>query len=48
VKVILETSALGPELSARAAGALVDSGVQYLKTGSGFFGPATVATRWAS
>jgi deoxyribose-phosphate aldolase len=43
VKVILETSALGPELSARASGALVDSGVQYLKTGSGFFGPATVA-----
>jgi deoxyribose-phosphate aldolase len=41
VKVILETSALGPELSARAAGALVDSGVHFLKTGSGFFGPAT-------
>ena len=41
VKVILETSALGPELSARAAGALVDSGVDFLKTGSGFFGPAT-------
>lgn len=43
VKVILETSALGPELSARASGALLDSGVQYLKTGSGFFGPATPA-----
>ncbi len=41
VKVILETSALGPELSARAAGALVDNGVHFLKTGSGFFGPAT-------
>jgi len=43
VKVILETSALGPELSARAAGALVDSGAAFLKTGSGFFGPATPA-----
>ncbi len=43
VKVILETSALGPELSARAAAALADSGVAFLKTGSGFFGPATPA-----
>lgn len=41
VKVILECSALGPELSARAAGALVDSGVHFLKTGTGFFDPAT-------
>lgn len=41
VKVILETSVLGPELSAQASGALADSGVHFLKTGSGFFGPAT-------
>lgn len=42
IKVILETSALGPEASREAARALVDSGVEYLKTGTGFFGPATV------
>jgi len=42
IKVILETSALGPEASRRAARALVDTGVEYLKTGTGFFGPATV------
>lgn len=40
-KVILETSALGPELSEQAARALATSGAAYLKTGSGYFGPAT-------
>jgi deoxyribose-phosphate aldolase len=43
VKVIMEMSALGPEMSARVSGALIDSGVHFLKTGSGFFGPATPA-----
>jgi deoxyribose-phosphate aldolase len=43
LKVILETSRLGPELSAQAATALAHSGAAFLKTGSGYFGPATVA-----
>ena len=43
LKVILETSRLGPELSAQAAQALALSGAAFLKTGSGYFGPATVA-----
>ncbi|MCF8034353.1 MAG: deoxyribose-phosphate aldolase [Desulfarculaceae bacterium] len=42
LKVILETSQLGPELSAQAAQALAHSGAAFLKTGSGYFGPATV------
>ncbi len=42
IKVILETSALGPGASREAARALVDSGVEYLKTGTGFFAPATM------
>ncbi|RJX31803.1 MAG: deoxyribose-phosphate aldolase [Desulfarculus sp.] len=41
LKVILETSVLGPELSGQAARALASSGAAFLKTGSGFFGPAT-------
>jgi deoxyribose-phosphate aldolase len=43
VKVILECSALGPELSAAAAERLARVGVAWLKTGTGFFGPATTA-----
>ncbi|MCB2228759.1 MAG: deoxyribose-phosphate aldolase [Desulfarculaceae bacterium] len=43
LKVILETSRLGPELSASAAQALAHSGAAFLKTGSGYFGEATVA-----
>jgi len=43
VKVILECSALGPELSAAAAERLARAGVDWLKTGTGFFGPATTA-----
>ena len=42
LKVILETSRLGPELSAQAAQALAHSGAAFLKTGSGYFGGATV------
>ncbi|MCF8043051.1 MAG: deoxyribose-phosphate aldolase [Desulfarculaceae bacterium] len=42
LKVILETSELGPEMSAQAAQALALSGAAFLKTGSGYFGPATV------
>ncbi len=42
IKVILEISALGAEVGRRAARALVDSGVEYLKTGTGFLAPATV------
>ncbi len=42
VKAILETPLLGPELSAELAEALLDSGVGFLKTGTGFAGPATV------
>ncbi|MBU1274255.1 MAG: deoxyribose-phosphate aldolase [Proteobacteria bacterium] len=42
LKVILETSKLGPDLSAQAAQALALSGAAFLKTGSGYFGPATV------
>ncbi|MCB2191562.1 MAG: deoxyribose-phosphate aldolase [Deltaproteobacteria bacterium] len=41
LKVILETSELGPEMSAQAAQALALTGAAFLKTGSGFFGPAT-------
>jgi deoxyribose-phosphate aldolase len=41
LKVILEISRLGPELSAQAAAALASSGAAFLKTGSGYFGPAT-------
>lgn len=41
-KVILEIGALGPELSAQVAAALAHSGAAFVKTGSGFFGPATV------
>ena len=40
--MILETSELGPEMSAQAAQALALSGAAFLKTGSGYFGPATV------
>jgi deoxyribose-phosphate aldolase len=43
VKVILETSALGPELAQQAARAVLETGAAFVKTGSGFFGPATVA-----
>ncbi len=42
LKVILETSQLGPEMSAQAAQALALGGAAFLKTGSGYFGPATV------
>ena len=42
LKVILETGELGPDLSAEAAAALAPSGAAFLKTGSGYFGPATV------
>lgn len=42
VKVIMETPVLGPELSAELAEALLDSGAEFLKTGTGFCGPATV------
>ena len=42
LKVIMETSELGPEMSAQAAQALALSGAAFLKTGSGYFGPATV------
>jgi deoxyribose-phosphate aldolase len=41
VKVILETPQLGPETSARLAGKFAGTGVRFLKTGTGFFGPAT-------
>jgi len=43
LKVILETAALGPELTQALAEALVDSGAAFLKTGSGYFGSASVA-----
>jgi deoxyribose-phosphate aldolase len=43
VKVILETPQLGPEASARLAGKFAATAVRCLKTGTGFFGPATVA-----
>lgn len=42
VKVIMETGQIGPELSQELALALLDSGAAFLKTGTGFFGPATV------
>jgi deoxyribose-phosphate aldolase len=41
VKVILETAQLGPETSARLAGKFAATAVRCLKTGTGFFGPAT-------
>ena len=41
LKVILETRELGPEMSAQAAQTLALSGAAFLKTGSGYFGPAT-------
>ncbi|WP_449246842.1 deoxyribose-phosphate aldolase [Desulfarculus baarsii] len=43
VKAILETSELGPELTARVARAMAHSGAAFLKTGTGHFGPATTA-----
>jgi deoxyribose-phosphate aldolase len=43
LKVILETNELGPEASAQAAQALALCGAAFLKTGSGYFGPATLA-----
>lgn len=42
VKVIMETSELGPQLTAEVAAALAPSGAAWLKTGSGHYGPATV------
>ncbi|MCA1906669.1 MAG: deoxyribose-phosphate aldolase [Desulfarculus sp.] len=42
VKVILEVSALGPELTQRVCARLLDSGAAFVKTGSGYFGGATV------
>ncbi len=42
VKVIMETSELGPRLTAEVAAALAPSGAAWLKTGSGHYGPATV------
>lgn len=41
VKVIMETSELGPKLTAEVAEALANSGAAWLKTGSGHYGPAT-------
>lgn len=43
VKVILEVSELGPESAAAVAEALAASRAAFLKTGTGFFGPATPA-----
>ena len=43
VKVIVESAALGPEACADLARRFTGSGVAYLKTGSGYFGAATVA-----
>jgi deoxyribose-phosphate aldolase len=43
VKVILESGALGPELAPEAARAMLDTGAAFVKTGTGFFGPATPA-----
>ena len=42
LKVILETGELGPVHTAAAAQALAVSGAAFLKTGSGYFGPATL------
>lgn len=42
LKVILETAALGPELTQALAEALLSSGAAFLKTGSGYFGAAAV------
>ncbi len=42
LKVILETPRLGPEASARLAGMFAATPVRFLKTGTGFFGPATI------
>jgi deoxyribose-phosphate aldolase len=42
VKVILETPKLGPAASARLAQKFAATPVRCLKTGTGFFGPATV------
>ncbi len=43
LKVILETAALGPELTQALAEALLTSGAAFLKTGSGYFGSASAA-----
>jgi len=43
IKVILESAALGPELNQDLARRFTGSGVAFLKTGSGYFGAATVA-----
>ncbi|MCB2186843.1 MAG: deoxyribose-phosphate aldolase [Deltaproteobacteria bacterium] len=43
LKVILETSRLGPDLTRLVAAALAESGAAFLKTGSGYFGAATPA-----
>lgn len=43
VKVILECAALGPEAAQDLARRFVGTPVAYLKTGSGYFGAATVA-----
>jgi deoxyribose-phosphate aldolase len=43
IKVIVESAALGPEACQDLARRLSFSGVHYLKTGSGYFGSATVA-----
>lgn len=42
LKVILEMSQLTPKALQRAASLCATAGVDYLKTGSGYFGPATV------
>ncbi|MFH1035914.1 MAG: deoxyribose-phosphate aldolase [Pseudomonadota bacterium] len=43
IKVILESAVLGPEISQDLARRFTGSGVGFLKTGSGYFGSATVA-----
>ena len=42
VKVILEIRELGLDLSRRAAEAFINTGVEYLKTGTGFYGSTSV------
>ena len=42
LKVIIECNLLNPEQQTRAVTAVIDGGAQFVKTGTGFAGPATV------
>lgn len=42
LKVIIEANTLTPDQQVAATKAVINAGAQYVKTGTGFFGPATI------